>query len=69
MYRKTPIIFVRTVMYVQFQGQIDMSAVQNVTNSFEQQTGDDGDGHSGLSQQPAMKLTVLIDTMVLQRSA
>jgi hypothetical protein len=27
--------------------------------------GDNGDGHSGLSQQPAMKLTTLIDTVLL----
>jgi hypothetical protein len=33
------------------------------------QGGDNVDGHSGLSQQPAMKLMTLIDTMVLQRSA
>ena len=32
------------------------------------QGGDDGDGHSGLSQQPTMKLTTLIDTMVLKTS-
>jgi hypothetical protein len=31
--------------------------------------GDDGDGHSGLSQQPTMKLMTLIDTMVLKMSA
>jgi hypothetical protein len=49
------------------------------SNSFEQQNcdhsnnktaivaqwGDDGDGHSGLSQQLTMKLTTLIDTMVI----
>jgi hypothetical protein len=29
------------------------------------QGGDDGDGHSGLGQQPTMKLRTLIDTMVL----
>ncbi len=33
MYRKTPIIFVKSIISVQFQGQIDTSAVQNVTNS------------------------------------
>jgi hypothetical protein len=33
------------------------------------QGGDDGDGHSGLSQQPTRKLTTLIDTMVLKISA
>jgi hypothetical protein len=33
------------------------------------QGGDDGNEHSGLSQQPTMKLTRLIDAMVLQRSA
>jgi hypothetical protein len=33
------------------------------------QGGDDGDGHSGLSQQPTMKLTTLIGTMVLKMSA
>jgi hypothetical protein len=62
--------------YVQFQGQIDTSALQNVTNSFKQQNrdrlnnktaifaqwGDDCYGHSGLSQQPTMKLTILINT-------
>ena len=31
------------------------------------QGGDDGDGHSSLSQQPTMKLTTLIDTMVLKK--
>jgi hypothetical protein len=31
--------------------------------------GDDGDGHSDLSQQPTMKLTTLINTMVLKMSA
>jgi hypothetical protein len=30
------------------------------------QGGDDGDGHSGLSQQPTMKLMTPIDTMVLK---
>ncbi len=29
------------------------------------QGGDDGDGHSSLSQQPTMKLTMIIDTIVL----
>jgi hypothetical protein len=33
------------------------------------QWGDDGNGHSGLSQQPTIKLTTLIDTMELKRSA
>jgi hypothetical protein len=33
------------------------------------QESDDGNGHSGLSQQPTMKLTALINTMELQRSA
>jgi hypothetical protein len=33
------------------------------------QRGDNGDGHSSLSQQPTMKVTMLINTMVLQRSA
>jgi hypothetical protein len=33
------------------------------------QGGDDGDGHSGLSQQPTMKLMTPINTLVLQRSA
>ncbi len=33
------------------------------------QGGDDGDGHSGLSQQPTMQLMTLIDTIVLKRSA
>jgi hypothetical protein len=33
------------------------------------QGGDDGDGHSGLSQQPTIKLTTQIDTMELKRSA
>jgi hypothetical protein len=34
------------------------------------QGGDDGYGHSGLSQQPTKKLTMLIDTiLVLKRSA
>jgi hypothetical protein len=67
--------FVKTIISVQSQGQIDTSAVQNVQNSFEQQNcncrtrGDDGDDHSGLSQKPAMKLTMLIVTMVLKRSA
>jgi hypothetical protein len=62
--------------FVQFQGQIDTSAVQNVLNLSEQQNsdrrarGDDVNGHSGLSQQPSMELTMPIDdTMVLQRSA
>ena len=32
------------------------------------QGGDDGDGHSGLSQQPTMKLMTLNNTMVLKRS-
>jgi hypothetical protein len=32
-YHKIPIIFVKTIISVQFQGQIDTSAVQNVTNS------------------------------------
>jgi hypothetical protein len=31
--------------------------------------GDDGDGHSGLSQQQTMKLTTLINRTILQRSA
>jgi hypothetical protein len=71
MHHKTPIIFVKTIISVHFQGQIDRSVVQNVTNSFEQQLnpnrcakGDDGDGHSGLSQQPTLKLTTLINTIV-----
>jgi hypothetical protein len=29
------------------------------------QGGDDGDGHTSLSQQPTMNLTTLIDTKVL----
>jgi hypothetical protein len=29
------------------------------------QGGDDGNGHSSLSQQPTMKLTTLINTMIL----
>jgi hypothetical protein len=33
------------------------------------QESDDGNGHSGLSLQPTMKLTALINTMELQRSA
>jgi hypothetical protein len=33
MYRKTPIIFVKTIISVQFQVQIETSAVQNVANS------------------------------------
>jgi hypothetical protein len=33
------------------------------------QGGDDGNSHSDLSQQPTMKLTMLIDTMVLKMSA
>jgi hypothetical protein len=33
------------------------------------QGGEDGDGHSSLSQQPTMKVTALINTMVLKRSA
>jgi hypothetical protein len=33
------------------------------------QGDDDGNGHSSLSQQPTMKLTMLISTMVLKRSA
>jgi hypothetical protein len=33
MYHKTPIIFVETIVSVQFQGKIEKSAVQNVTNS------------------------------------
>ena len=32
MYRKIPIIFVKTVISFQFQGKIDTSEVQNVTN-------------------------------------
>ncbi len=60
MHHKTPIIFVKTIISVQSQGQIEMSAAQNVTTSFRQQNchccpqgGDNGDGHtSGLSQQP-----------------
>ena len=40
MYRKMPIIFVKTVISIQFQGQIDTSAVQNVTILFEQQNRD-----------------------------
>jgi hypothetical protein len=31
------------------------------------QGDDDGDGHSGLSQQPTIKLATLINTMVLKR--
>jgi hypothetical protein len=33
MYRKTLIIFAKTVISVQFQGQIETSAVQNIMNS------------------------------------
>jgi hypothetical protein len=33
------------------------------------QGGDDSDGHSGLSQQRTMKLTTLINTIVLKMSA
>jgi hypothetical protein len=33
MYHKTPTIFVKSVISVQFQVQINMSAVQNVANS------------------------------------
>jgi hypothetical protein len=33
------------------------------------QGGDDANGHSSLSQQPTMKLTTLINTMVLKRLA
>jgi hypothetical protein len=33
MYHKTPIIFVKTIISVQFHVQIDTSAVRNVTNS------------------------------------
>ena len=72
-------MFVKTIISIQFQGQIDTSAVQNVMNSFEQQNrsrlinkiaivaqlGDNGNGHSGLSQQSTMKLTTLMNTMVL----
>jgi hypothetical protein len=32
LYRKAPIDFVETIISVQFQGQIDTSAVQNVTD-------------------------------------
>jgi hypothetical protein len=31
------------------------------------QGGDVGDGHSGLSQQPAMKVTTLINTLVIKK--
>jgi hypothetical protein len=31
------------------------------------QGGDDGDGHSGLSQQPTVKLTTPIDTMSITK--
>jgi hypothetical protein len=71
MYHKTSIIFVKTIISVQFQGQIDKSADLNVTNSDSNnkianvaQGGDDGDGPSSPSQQPTMKLTPLINTMV-----
>jgi hypothetical protein len=33
MYRKTPVIFAKTIMFFQFQVQIDTSAVQNTVNS------------------------------------
>jgi hypothetical protein len=33
MYHKTPIIFVKTIISIQFHVPIDTSAVQNVTNS------------------------------------
>jgi hypothetical protein len=33
MYPKNSIIFVKAIISVQFQGQVDTSAVENVTNS------------------------------------
>jgi hypothetical protein len=70
MYRKTRIIFVKTVISIQFQGQIDTSVVQNVTNSkaYAQQVkssviahqADHANGPFGHAQQQTTKMITQI---------
>jgi hypothetical protein len=75
MYHKTPIIFVKTIITFNFKvkltrQQSKMSQIHLKNKiAIVAQGDDDGNGHSSLSQQPTMKLTMLISTMVLKRSA
>jgi hypothetical protein len=76
MYSKIPISFVKTIIltfnfkFKLTRQQSKMSQIRlNTKIAIVAQGGDDGDGHSGLSQQPTMKLTTMIDTMVLKMSA